>query len=455
MRHLVRFTPFFTDFVPVFRFYNLRSSHFNLMINCILVLTLISIFIPVYVYIGYPLLLFMLNAICTSKTVNKADITPSVAMFVSCYNEENVIEKKIQDCLNLNYPKDKIEFIFISDGSDDRTDEIIKHYHNKGIRLVRQEGRLGKTSGLNLGMQETKAEIIVFSDANAMYEPNAIHKLVRNFNDDAIGYVVGAALYTDGDENAAANSENTYWEYEMAIKKMETKLHSVVGGDGAIYAIRRKLYITLEREDINDFVNPLQIIAQGYRGIFEPEAKCYEETAGNFEKEGNRKERIVNRSFRGLLKVKSVMNPFKTGIFSLEVISHKLLRWLIPIFFVIAASGSIILSLSNIPAFHYITIAGILFLWLALIGYFQSIRNPDNSNSGSVVFYYPYYFILVNYRSLVGIVSALRGNIQVTWSSPRVDQNTSSISTSVNLGTLLFLLVSGLVLLNAIVQVIA
>jgi cellulose synthase/poly-beta-1,6-N-acetylglucosamine synthase-like glycosyltransferase len=418
------------------------------MIDLILVITLISIAIPIYVYVGYPALLFLLNKLMPQKQVNKADITPNVAMFVSCYNEEAVIEDKIKDCLALDYPKDKIEFIFISDGSEDETDNIIKRYADQGIKLVRQEGRLGKTSGLNLGMQETQSEIIVFSDANAMYDTQAIRQLVRNFNDPQVGYVVGAALYTDGNDNAAAGSENAYWEYEMALKKMETNLHSVVGGDGAIYAIRRKLFITLEREDINDFVNPLQIIDQGYRGIFEPEAKCFEETAGNFEKEGNRKERIVNRSFRGLMKVKAVMNPFKTGFFALEVISHKLLRWLIPVFFFTAALGSIILSLADVYTFHFITILGIAFLWLALTGFFKAQKDPSG-NTIKAVFYYPYYFMLVNIRSLFGIIAALKGNIQVTWSSPRADQDGNSISKNTAIASFCFIIVSALILTNA------
>lgn len=409
------------------------------MTQSLLAITLISIFIPIYVYIGYPILLFILTKLFTHKTVNTADITPSIAMLVSCYNEDDVIENKILDCLALDYPRDKIDFIFISDGSEDNTDYIVKQYQDQGIRLIRQEGRLGKTSGLNLGMQDLQAEIIVFSDANAMYDSQAIKKLVRNFNDEAVGYVVGAALYTDGNDNAAASSENAYWEYEMAIKKLETKLHSVVGGDGAIYAIRRKLYITLEREDINDFVNPLQIIAQGYRGIFEPEAKCFEETAGDFEKEGNRKERIVNRSFRGLMKVKQVMNPFKTGFFSLEIISHKLLRWLIPVFFFTAAIGSIYLSLAGIYIFHIITLLGLTFLCLALYGQNQAQKQVENIPP---IFYYPYYFMLVNMKSLFGIIAALRGNIQVTWSTPRDEQGKIQISKQYKLFRLALILFS-------------
>ena len=419
------------------------------MTNFVLFITLISIFIPIYVYIGYPLLLFVLSKLCKTKAVDMADITPPVCMFVSCYNEEDVIEKKIQNCLTLDYPKDKIRFVFISDGSEDQTDNIIKGHADQGIQLIRQEGRLGKTSGLNLAMEQTESEIVVFSDANAMYDEQAIGKLVRNFNDPQVGYVVGAALYTDGSDNAAASSENAYWEYEMAIKKMETRLHSVVGGDGAIYAIRRKLFITLEREDINDFVNPLQIIDQGYRGIFEPEAKCFEETAGDFVKEGNRKERIVNRSFRGLMKVKSVMNPFKTGFFSLEVISHKLLRWLIPAFFALAAAGSIYLSLAGLYPFHWITLGGIIFLWLALYGLMQTEKQNEHPHPA---FYYPYYFMLVNIRSLFGIIAALRGNIQVTWSTPRDKQGKAVVSPKAILYRRIFILISALIALHAFSQ---
>ncbi len=414
------------------------------MTTFILFITLISICVPIYVYIGYPALLFILTKIKQPRSVNTANITPQVTMFVSCYNEEDVIEKKIHDCLALDYPAENIEFVFVSDGSDDNTDDIVKKYSNnpnqdKRIRLIRQEGRLGKTSGLNLAMSQTESELVVFSDANAMYEPQAIKQLVRNFNDEEVGYVVGAALYTDGSENSAASSENAYWEYEMALKKMETQLHSVVGGDGAIYAIRRKLFINLDREDINDFVNPLQIIAQGYRGIFEPEAKCYEETAGDFEKEGNRKERIVNRSFRGLMKVKEVMNPFKTGFFSLEIISHKLLRWLIPAFFFVAAIGSIYLSLANIYIFHIITLLGLTFLCLALYGQSQAQKKEEHIHA---IFYYPYYFMLVNIKSLKGIIAALKGNIQVTWSTPRDKQDNVTLSTPYKTYRLAFIIFS-------------
>jgi cellulose synthase/poly-beta-1,6-N-acetylglucosamine synthase-like glycosyltransferase len=352
-------------------------------------------------------------------------LIPDVSLIISCYNEVDVVKEKIENSLAIDYPRDKLKIIIVSDGSDDGTDEIAQEYSTQGIVLIRQEGRLGKTSAINMAMEQVTSEVVVFSDANAMYQPDAIKKLVRNFADETVGYVVGAALYTDGKTSAAAASEDIYWRYEIKLKTLESKLHSVVGGDGAIYAIRRNLFIKLDAKDINDFVNPLQIVAQGYRGVFDHEANCLEETAGDFSKEAKRKQRIVNRSFRGLMKVKEVMNPFKFGFFSFEVISHKLLRWLIPVFIVCFALGSLFLSYENILTFKIITLLGIVFLWLAQIGLLKS-RNKHSSP----IFFIPYYFLMVNYYSLLGVITALAGNIQVTWSTPRTNENEKELLTN-------------------------
>ncbi len=388
-------------------------------------LVYLGIGLTLYVYIGYPVLLWILTRIHQKAHPRFDNFTQKVTLIVSCYNEADVIQEKIDNSLAIDYPAELFEIIFVSDGSTDGTDEIIKQCGDPRINLIRQEGRLGKTSGLNLAVPKAHGDFIVFSDANAMYQNDAIKKLIRNFKSDDIGYVVGAALYTDGDKSAAAESENRYWEYELAIKKMESDLHSVVGGDGAIYAIRKSLYQALDARDINDFVNPLQIIASGYRGLFEPDARCFEETANNFRKEARRKERIVNRSFRGLMKVKAVMNPFRFGLFALEVVSHKLLRWLIPIFLLMIAFGSIILSYQQIAAFQWLYVLETLFLWLAIVGYIK-----QNQTAINPLFFYPYYFLMVNFYSLVGILKALSGNIQVTWSSPRASIEDSRLSRS-------------------------
>lgn len=396
------------------------------MTSLIIIITLISLFIPVYVYLGYPLLLMALNKLIKGNNVDRAEITPTVSLIVSCYNEVDIIEQKISNCKVLDYPEHLLEIIFVSDGSDDGTDEVIKRYCNGHIKLIRQEGRLGKTMGLNLALAEACGEIVVFSDANAMYKEDAVKMLVRNFNDAAVGYVVGAAIYRDDEESTAGTSENIYWKYEIFIKQIESKLHSVVGGDGAIYAIRKALYEPLDQQDINDFVNPLQIIAKGYRGIFDVDAVCYEQTAGDFDKEGKRKQRIVNRSFTGLMKNKVVLNPFRYGFYSLELLSHKLLRWLIPFFIMIAATGIVVLAQMKIELFQWVLLLGIIFTWSVLLG--KVLKGWAGCPSILLI---PYYFYLVNMNSMKGIFQSLRGNVQVTWSTPREQAMTK---TSINLG---------------------
>lgn len=387
------------------------------MTTLLIVITLLCLLVPVYVYAGYPVALWLMTLGRPRISHRREDITPTVTLIISCYNEAGVIREKLDNALALDYPRDRLSILAVSDGSDDGTDAIVQEYEARGVTLIRQEGRLGKTMGLNLALEQVTSDLVVFSDANALYAPDAIRMLVRNFADESVGYVVGAALYTDANAGASAHNENLYWRYELAIKTMESRLHSVVGGDGAIYAIRRALWEPLQQKDINDFVNPLQIIARGYRGIFEPEAKCYEETAGEFDREIARKERIVNRSIRGLMRVRATMNPARVGIFAWEVISHKLLRWLIPLFLALAVMGSAVLAARGLWFFQLVTLGAVVLLLLAGKGHLAR-----DKNALPVWVSLPYYFVMVNLYSLRGILSALKGETQVTWSSARPER---------------------------------
>lgn len=384
------------------------------MIHILSCLTLLSLLVPIYVYLLYPLLLFVLVRIKKSRPPIHAVVEPSVTLIVSCYNEEAVLPDKIRNCFELDYPTEKLEFLFVSDASTDNTDAIIRASRDESLRLVRQAKRLGKTLGLNRAVPEAKGAIIVFSDANAMYQPNALRKLVRHFADDTVGYVVGAALYRDSVRTTAGDSEDRYWRYEIAIKELESRLHSVVGGDGAIYAIRKELYEPLDREDISDFVNPLQIIGKGFRGIFDSEAISYESTAGDFSREAHRKRRIVNRSFTALLKNSRLLNPFRFGFFSFQLFSHKVLRWLIPVFLFVAAIGVLVLAVLGLQKYQLLLLLGIAFIWAVVFG---NVVSRVSWIPGMLLI--PYYFWVVNYNAILGILDALRGRVQVTWSTPR------------------------------------
>lgn len=395
-----------------------------MMYNILMTLVVGSFVVLIYIYAGYPVFLFLLSSLFPKKEINKKPIRPSVSLVISCFNEEGNLREKLDNSLLLDYPKDKIKIYVVSDASSDSSDEIAKEYSDKGVRLIRVEGRRGKTACLNVAVPKTNGKIIVFSDANSMYAPDAISHLVKNFADDQVGYVVGEAQYRDAALTASAKSENSYWQYEMLLKKMESRLHSMVGGDGAIYGIRRELYEELLDTDINDFVNPLQIIAKGFRGIYEPDAICYEDTSGSFAKEFGRKVRIVNRSFSGLLRVKSVLNPFHTGIFSFQIISHKLLRWFAPYFLLTFVISSALLAAKGIFLCQCITALTAFFLVFADIGHLLSFYSKIWP-----IFSIPYYFVSVNVAAFIGINRTLRGETQITWKHHRATASGGNVVT--------------------------
>ncbi|HKV25979.1 MAG TPA: glycosyltransferase family 2 protein [Candidatus Acidoferrum sp.] len=372
-----------------------------------------------YVYVFYPLLLGLLARAFPQnrETQNEEKLRPSVSLLISAYNEEEVIGAKLENSLKLDYPKELLEVLVVSDCSSDGTDEIVKKHSCERVKLVRLEERKGKTAGLNAAVPQTRGEILVFSDANAIYEQDAIQQLVRHFRNPQVGYVVGNARYVQKlDENRAAAAEGLYWKVETWLKKQESKFDSVVGGDGAIYAIRRELYQTLLPTDINDFLNPLQIIYRGYRGIFEPAAVSYEATAESFDKEFRRKVRIISRSLNAVGRVPGVLNPFRRPRHWFLLVSHKILRWFAPIFMILAFALSCVLWSS--PIYRALVLLQACFYVFALIGW--SLRKQERLWRP---FSLAFYFCLMNAASLVGCIKCFRRELSGTWTPPR--QNVS------------------------------
>ncbi len=368
----------------------------------------------VYVYAGYPLLLWLLRAITSGRPLALAESEPAVTLIISAFNEEEVIEAKIRNSLALDYPRSQLEVLIVSDASDDDTDIIVRRYEKDGVRLLRLAVRGGKTLGLNEAVSAASGDIVIFSDANAMYRSDVVRALVRNFADAAVGAVVGESTYSNSANNAEM-SESAYWRYEIAIKRLESALGSVVGGDGAIYAIRKPLYRPMVADALSDFVNPLQIVELGKRCVYEPDAVSVEEAAGSFEKEFRRKVRIVNRAWRAVMSMKRLMNPFRHGFFALKLISHKYLRWLVPFFLMgILATNIGLLGQHLIYQISFGVQA--LFYSLALLGRLMRQRKDL-----SQALYVPFYFCLVNIASMRGILEAYQGKTYTTWSTARVD----------------------------------
>jgi cellulose synthase/poly-beta-1,6-N-acetylglucosamine synthase-like glycosyltransferase len=374
-----------------------------------LTILLVAVFVLAYVIVGYPLLLKLLVTLRGARHVRQGDITPTLSFVISAYNEADVIRAKLQNALSLDYPADRREIVVISDSSDDGTDEIVREFAGEGVRLARQDERRGKTAGLNRTLPLLTGDVVVFSDANAMYDADALRKLVRNFADDQVGYVTGEARYLLGGKAAADTGERAYWGYEMELKRLETQLGSMVGGDGAIYAIRRPLWRTLPEDAINDFLNPLQIVEAGWRGVYEPEAVCYEETSGRFKSEYKRRVRIVSRSWRAVFQAAGVLNPFRVGLFSWCLVSHKVLRWNAGLFATAAAIAGASLLVESI--LHWPIPS------LGVIGAVAAAAALTRVGRRAVSM--AVYFLLINAASLVGVAKGTFGRVSGVWSTPR------------------------------------
>jgi cellulose synthase/poly-beta-1,6-N-acetylglucosamine synthase-like glycosyltransferase len=372
----------------------------------------------IYVYAGYPLLLVVATAFSGSRQRRHDDgsaaFTPRVTLVISAYNEADCISAKLDNTLGLDYPKTLLETIVVSDASDDGTDEIVGSYAQHGVKLLRMPQRGGKTLGLNAAVAVSNGEILIFSDANALYRADAVRALVAPFADTRVGSVIGESTY-DAPDSASGRSESLYWRYEVAIKVMESELGSVVGGDGAICSVRRALYEPMAADALSDFVNPLQVVRAGFRCIYEPRAVSYEPAAASFTKEYRRKVRIVNRAWRATLAMREMLNPLKHGTFALKLWSHKLLRWWVPVLLVGAfATNALLLTEGVVYVFAFVCQLG--FYALAAFGYLR--RNDAQQPS---LLRIPFFFCLVNLAAGVGLLEAARGKAYTTWATARAN----------------------------------
>ena len=382
----------------------------------------IFIVIILYVYFGYPLIIIIVAAL-NRKTVQKDDnYEPAVSLIISAYNEEGVIQEKLKNCLSLEYPKEKLEIIVFSDASTDRTDAIVKQFESEDIILIQLPERKGKTAGQNLAVTYAKNEIIIFSDANALYREDAIRKIVRNFHDPSVGCVCGELVYYSEDKSLIGDAENVYWDYEKFIKKQEDKAASILGANGSIYAVRKSLFVPLTEDIISDFIEPFKIIEQGYRVVYEPEACSFEQSTTNFIEEYYRKKRIINRSFYSLLYFKSFLNPVKYPLLSFQLLSHKILRWLIPFYLPVIFIVNLFLLDS---LFFQITLGlQVLFYGTAWLGYVLEKNHWHN-----ILFYTPFYYCLVNIASLEAIISFfIKKKKVVTWNPIRIKKSANAQS---------------------------
>jgi len=371
----------------------------------------IAFSIIIYFSIGYFLVLIIISRFRKVRLKIREDYLPRVSLIIAAFNEEKIIEEKIKNSLSLNYPQDKLEVIVASDASTDQTDEIARGYQNQGIILYRQDEHLGKTNVQNGAVEMAQGEILVFSDATGMYDKDAIRKLVRSFADLNVGCCCGELRYVTGQEKGE-EGEGVYWKYERFIKKMESRINSLSGVNGAIYALRKNLYIPLPPDVISDFVEPLEIFKNGHRVIYEKEALCFEKSSKGITAEFRRKVRIIVRGLRGLAFEKALLNPLKYGLMSFQLISHKLLRWFLPLFLITLILANFFLISS--PFF-------LVLFWLQIILYLFAFLGfvLDKFNVEFKLFYLPLYFCTINLAALVALVKFAKGEKKVVWQTER------------------------------------
>lgn len=395
----------------------------------------VSFLLIFYAYAGYPALMWSLCF--AGRTFRRrgggggaparaTGFRPPVTIVISAYNEEDAIDGKIRNTLALRYPRGLLEIIVVSDGSDDRTDEIVKNYRGR-VLLRRFEGRIGKSACLNEVVPGAAGEIVVFSDANSMYEEGSVESLVENFSDPRVGFVTGFTKYArparDPKPGARAVQNNPdaagiglYSLLEKLTKAAESRIGSCVGADGAIFAIRKRLYRPLDNADINDLVIPLGIVREGYRGVLAERAFCVEEAPDD----AGRQVRITARTLRAVFRNSDLLNPARHGIFSFEFFSHKFCKLSVPFPGAALFFSSLALAIrSGAPfggTYGAVLLAQAAFIVFGSISGFMGGRgNGPFSRYGS----FCHSFLAANLSVLLGWLKFLRGENFITWVTAR------------------------------------
>jgi cellulose synthase/poly-beta-1,6-N-acetylglucosamine synthase-like glycosyltransferase len=377
-----------------------------------------------YTYVGYPLLLLMLSRIRGHKVLT-ASCTPSITIIITAYNEERDLAAKLNNTLELDYPKDKLEIIVASDCSSDATDSIATSFSDRGVRLHRQTQRLGKTAAQNAAVELASGEVILFSDATTLYRPNVLKTMVRNFADPSIGCVAGQLIYVDPSNSGVGHGAVSYWSYEVFLKQHESQVRSLIGVSGCLYAVRRSAYVPLYHEACSDFIIATKMVEQGLRAVYEPAAICEEQTNRRADKEFAMRVRVITQTYNDLWRHRHMMNPLRGGIYAVELLSHKVMRYMVPVFLLLILVSSILLAI-NSTFYFAILLAQIVCYVFALGGYLLQRLGVH-----AKLLALPHYFLLANLAATVAFYKFLRGERYSRWEPIRdFSQMTQAAATS-------------------------
>jgi len=361
-----------------------------------------------YVYAGYPLAVY-LKSVLLPRPVKRGNIEPKVTVLITAYNEEGAIRAKLENTLAIDYPADKLEILVASDGSTDRTDEIVKELSPRGVRLFRQEGRVGKTVTQNNAVECAEGEIILFSDATTEYSPDVLRRVLPAFADETVGCVAGRLVYVDASGTNVGSGAKSYWSYETFLKIAESRACSLIGASGCLYAVRRSAYRAMYAEACSDFLICTVLYRQRMRTIFEPDAVCYEHTNRHADDEFKMRVRVISQTYTDLWRNLDMLNPLKSGFYAVELISHKLLRYAVPLMLAAAFAANIIVFPHS--TLYTLTFAAqAMFYAMAVFGWLM-----EKAGRRVTLLVIPLYFVLANLASVIAFFRFLSGERVSTW----------------------------------------
>jgi cellulose synthase/poly-beta-1,6-N-acetylglucosamine synthase-like glycosyltransferase len=369
-----------------------------------------------FAYFGFPALLAVVAAV-RRRGVRREPITPSVSLIIAAYNEEECIAERIENALAMDYPREQLEILVASDGSTDKTDQIVERYAGAGVRLLRFPRR-GKLAALNDTVRESRGDILVFSDANTDVERGALRALVRNFADPTVGGVAGYTGYhIKGGSESSSRGESLYWRYDIWLKELESRSGSMVSAHGGFYAIRRELYQAIRVPGVvDDFVISTAVIEQGWRLVFEPAARAWEFAVPSANREFHRRVRLITMGLQSTAMRWRLLNPLRYGFYSVVLFTHKVLRRVVPIVLLPLLAAAFVLR-NHGDVYWAALAAQSAFYALAALG----LCARRTSVGKSKLLYVPFFFCMANVAALISLAKFLRGQRIVSWQPQRHD----------------------------------
>ena len=386
----------------------------------LIILFWLCLFTVFYAYIGYGMLLFFIIKIrrvlgLGRRKEQDENYEPDVTLFITAFNEKDYVDEKVKNSLALEYPREKLHMVWVTDGSDDGTPEALKKYD--GVEVYHLPERNGKIGAMNRGMQYVKTPIVVFCDANTMLGKESIRRIVNLFGDPKVGCVSGEKRILGKEKDGAAGAgEGLYWKYESTLKKWDAELYSVVGAAGELFAIRTSLYEHVEKDTLlDDFIISLRVAKKGYTIQYDPEAYAIESASANVKEELKRKVRISAGGIQSVIRLRSLLNIFKYGTLSFQYISHRVLRWtLAPLSLLLMFVIGFILAMNQgMFELHLYTLCfwlQVLFYLSALLGWYL-----ENKAIRIKLLFVPYYFFIMNLSVFLGFIRFIKRSQSVNW----------------------------------------